>query len=253
MEILSRERILSPTRRSTHIPSSPSPPPPQTTHFPGTRQVAHLPTRSKTNSKTTAAKDRAPSSDFDYDFGMDDMVMDDAALEELDLIEVKASGSNFKSSSTNSNISVPGSSVLEVGSASALGSGPGSGAPSTFISTPPPIQREPTRDADSDIIVIDSDEEEDKENVPVPTRHVRRRTQQSMTQARGQPRARLDVDVDVDVDDDDVIDISTFLCPATKSLERSHPNAYVLLLRLYPFITLRRTVTSVLIYSHPAD
>jgi RecQ-mediated genome instability protein 1 len=213
MEILSRERILSPIGRGTHFPSSPSPPPPQTAHFPGTRPIAHLPKRSisnpKTNSKTTAAKDRAPSSDFDYDFGMDDMamVMDDAALEELDLIEVKASGSNFVSNSTNSNISVLGSSVSGGGSAyaSAVGSGSGFGAPSTSISIPPPIQREPTRNVDSNIIVIDSDAEEDKENVPVPTRHVRRRTQQDMTQARGQPRARLDVDVD----DDDVIDISS--------------------------------------------
>jgi RecQ-mediated genome instability protein 1 len=215
MEILSRERILSPIGRGTHFPSSPSPPPPQTAHFPGTRPIAHLPKRSisnpKTNSKTTTAKDRAPSSDFDYDFGMDDMatVMDDAALEELDLIEVKASGSNFVSNSTNSNISVLGSSVSGGGSAyasvSAVGSGSGFGAPSTSISIPPPIQREPTRNVDSNIIIIDSDAEEDKENVPVPTRHVRRRTQQDMTQARGQPRTRLDVDVD----DDDVIDISS--------------------------------------------
>lgn len=134
------------------------------------------------------------------------MVMDDAALEELDLIEVKASGSNFVSNSTNSNISVLGSSVSGGGSAyasvSAVGSG--SGAPSTSISIPP-IRREPTRNVDSNIIVIDSDAEEDKENVPVPTRHVRRRTQQDMTQARGQPSARLVVDVD----DDDVIDISS--------------------------------------------
>jgi len=130
------------------------------------------------------------------------VVMDDAALEELNMIEVKASGSNFASSSTN----VPGSSVLGGGSAFALGSGSGLGAPSTSISIPPPAQREPILDVGTDIIVIDSDDDEDdKENVPVPMRHVRRRTQQGVTQVRGQPRARLDADVD----DDDVIDISS--------------------------------------------
>ena len=129
------------------------------------------------------------------------VVMDDAALEELNMIEVKASGSNFVSSSTN----VSGSSVLEGGSAFALGSGSGLVAPSTSISIPPPARREPIPDVGTDIIVIDSDEEDDKENVPVPMRHVRRQTQQGVTQVRGQPRARLDADVD----DDDIIDISS--------------------------------------------
>lgn len=104
---------------------------------------------------------------------MDDMMlMDDAALEEVDLIEVgvfSAAGPSGHSTSTG-----PASSSL-------LGS--------VVVSARREEQRQETH-VESDIIVIDSEDDEgDKENMPVPTRHVWRRTQQRV--------------------DDDVIDISS--------------------------------------------
>jgi RecQ-mediated genome instability protein 1 len=108
---------------------------------------------------------------------MDDMMlMDDAALEELDLIEVGVSsavGPSGHSTSTG-----PASSSL-------LGS--------VVVPARREEQIQETH-VESDIIVIDSEDDEgDKENMPIPTRHVRRRTQQ-----------RVEVQLN-----DDVIDISS--------------------------------------------
>jgi len=195
---------LSPVRQSSgviSVPSSPSPPPPG----PRTRRIANLPGRSTSTSasiptsgggggsgagtsRKIADKEQPPSSDTDYDlYGMDELVMDDAALEALDLIEIEASGR------VGGSAFGPPSSFLGSGS----GSGSGSGVGSMSRSIPPSL---PATSAESDVIVIDSDED-DKENVPVLTRHVRRRTQPTNISVHSTQR--------VDVDDDDVIDISS--------------------------------------------
>ncbi|KAF7977500.1 hypothetical protein HWV62_3468 [Athelia sp. TMB] len=177
MRELAAERILSPSRTDVVIiPDSPSPPPPPSTKK--TRPIAQLPARSK--GKQTASQ--TPSSDFDFDFGDDDvaLVMDDAsALQELEMIEGTHSASIPAAVPPNSS---SGSGSRSVGGSSRAGVA---------------ARAAPVRDdaLDDSVITIDSEEEEgDKENVPVPTRHVRRRTQQR--------RGPL-------VHDEDVIDISS--------------------------------------------
>lgn len=180
MRDLAAERILSPSRADpVIIPDSPSPPPPASTKK--TRPIAQLPVRSK--GKKTALQ--APSSDFDFDFGEDDvaLVMDDAsALEELEIIE----GTHRASMPAV----VPPTSSSGSASDSRLVGDQSRASASTQV------RPDPARNANMDdvVIIIESEEEGDKENVPVPTRHVRRRTQQR----RGPV-----------IHDEDIIDISS--------------------------------------------
>ncbi|KZP25218.1 hypothetical protein FIBSPDRAFT_821169 [Athelia psychrophila] len=175
MRELAAERILSPSRADPiDISDSPSPPlPPSTRKM---RPIALLPARSKGKQALV----QAPSSDFDFDFGDDDvaLVMDDAsALQELEMIE----GTHRASAPAVVPPSSSGSGSRSVG-----------GNSRTSAPTRAPMRSD---DLDDAVIVIESDEEQgDKENVPVPTRHVRRRTQQ-----RREPVML----------DEDVIDISS--------------------------------------------